>query len=143
MAQNVFQDKIPKPTSARLAKALGARSKYFDELKRHIPGQFTEEWKYYGKTLGWGLKVLLENRNLFFLGARKGYFSLGFILGDKAVAAAQKSTLSPDLKQQLLEAKKYAEGRGVRFDVKSRHALEQAKILIDIKLGSSLQGPKR
>lgn len=36
------------------------------------------------------------------------------------------------LVQELVDARRYAEGRGIRLVVDSRRVLEQAKVLIDI-----------
>ncbi len=135
MTENIFLDTSPKPTSARLAKALGTRAKYWDELKAHVPGPVVEEWKHYGKG-GWVLKLFRGKRNLLFLSARKGYFYVSFVLGDKAVAFAQSTGLEADLLEQLLAARKFAEGRGIRIAVTSRRALEQAKTLMDVKLNA-------
>jgi len=137
MTENVFLDKASKPTSTRLAEALGARATYWDELKRHAPGPVVEDWKHYGKTIGWTLKLLHGKRNLLFLTAHRGSFTVSFVLGDKAVAAAQRSDLPPKVIDELVTARKYAEGRGIRIAVTSRRALEQAKALLDIKLGAS------
>jgi hypothetical protein len=49
------------------------------------------------------------------------------------VEAATVSRLPVELVRQLVDARKYAEGRGIRIDVKSRRALENAKILLDVK----------
>lgn len=49
--------------------------------------------------------------------------------------AAKGSRLPAELVQQLLHAKKYVEGRGIRIEVKSRRALEHTKILLDVKQG--------
>ena len=133
-AVNVFLDKASKPTAIRLAKALGTRARYWDELKRHVQGPVVEEWKHYGKTIGWTLKLLRGKRNLLFLTACHYHFIVSFVLGDRAVAAAEQSGLPADLVRQLVNARRYAEGRGIRVTVKSRRALEQAKTLIDIKL---------
>jgi hypothetical protein len=132
---NVFIDKASRPTSALLAETLGARSRYWDELKRYIREPVIEEWKYYGKTIGWTLKLLRGKRNLLFLTASKGSFTVSFVLGDRAVAAAQRSNLPVHLVQQLVDAKRYVEGRGIRIEVKSRRALENAKTLLEVKLG--------
>jgi len=135
MSENLFLDKTPRPTPALFAGALGARAKYWDELKAHVPGPVVEEWKHYGKG-GWVLKLFRGKRNLLFVSARRGYFYVSFVLGDKAVAAARQSKLSPALVEELVNARRFAEGRGIRIAVKSRRALEQAKILLDIKLGA-------
>ena len=136
MTKNVFLEKAIKPTPALLAKALGARLKYWKELKAHVQGSTVEEWKFYGKTIGWTLKLLLGKKNLFFVTACDGFFAISFVLGDKGVSIAQQSTLPEDLIQRLVNAKKYAEGRGIRIEVKLHHDLEQAKTLVDIKIAS-------
>ena len=50
----------------------------------------------------------------------KGYFLVGFALGEKAVDAAQK----------------FAEGRGVRLEIRNKPAREQAKLLAAIKMAN-------
>jgi len=133
MSENVFLDKASKPTAARLARTLGARAAYWDELKRHVPGPVVEEWKHYGKS-GWTLKLFRGKRNLLFASARKGYFYVSFVFGDKAVTAARKSDLPAALVDELVTARKFAEGRGIRIAVKSRKDLEHAKGLLALKL---------
>jgi hypothetical protein len=133
MTANVFLDKARAPTPAQIAKTLRVRAKYWNELKAHVAAPVVEEWKYYGKTIGWTMKLLLGKRNLCFVTASDGYFIVSFILGDRAVEAATVSRLPVELVRQLVDARKYAEGRGIRIDVKSRRALENAKILLDVK----------
>lgn len=133
---NVFLDKAHAPTSQEFAVALRSRAKYWHELKAHVAAPVVEEWKYYGKKYGWTLKLLVKKRNLCFMSGRDGYFVVAFVFGDKAVKAAAASRLPRELVQQLVDAKKYMEGRGIRIEVKSRRALENAKILLDIKQGS-------
>jgi hypothetical protein len=135
MTDNIFIDKAVKPSPTQQATSLGPRSKALDELKRHVGSSVVEEWKYYGKTLGWTLKLLLGNRNLCFVVACKGYFRIPFVLGDKAVQAARQSRLPLELVQRLVNAKRHAEGRGIRLEIKSHRALEHAMILLDIKQG--------
>jgi hypothetical protein len=133
MSPNVFLDKSEPPDPARIAKALGTRAKYLDELKRHAAGPLAEEWKHYGKTIGWTLKLLAGKRNLCFVVVCDGYFAVSFVLGDKAVAAVEKSSLPDEVVKTLVEARRYAEGRGIRIEVKSPRALEHAKMLLDVK----------
>lgn len=133
MSDNVFLDKAVPPTPEVVAKALGTRAAYLEELKQHIQGPLVEEWKYYGKTLGWTLKLLRGRRNLCFVAMCRGCFAVGFVFGDKAVKAAQQSALPPDLVQELVGARRYVEGRGIQIVVKSRRALAHAKLLLDIK----------
>ena len=130
---NVFLDKAHAPTAREFADALKARAAYWHELRQDIAAPVVDEWKYYGKKYGWTLKLLAGKRNLCFVTARDGYFIIAFVFGDKAVQAAAASKLPKDLVQELVDARKYVEGRGIRIEVKSRRALENAKILLDIK----------
>lgn len=136
MSDNVFLDRALEPARDLVAKALGTRAPYLGELTRHVPGPLTEEWKHYGKTIGWTLKLLSGRRNLCFVVVCRGYFAVSFVFGDKAVRAVEQSGLPPDLVTELVHARRYAEGRGIRIAVKSRRALEHAKTLMDIKHAS-------
>jgi len=136
MTQNVFMDKAAAPTSVLLAKALKATGKYWDELVHHVQVPVVEEWKYYGRNYGWSLKLLLGKRNLCFLTACDGSFRVSFVFGDKGVALAEKSKLPADLVSELVNGKRYPEGRGIRIEVTSRRALAHAKALLDVKLAS-------
>lgn len=133
VTDNVFLDRAQPPSPAMVAEALGARATYLDELIRHVPGPLKEEWKHYGKTIGWTMKLLRGKRNLCFIVACRRYFAVTFVFGDKAVRAVEQSRLAADLVAELVNARRYAEGRGIRIAVKSRRALEQAKILLEIK----------
>ena len=128
---NAFRDGAQAPTANDLRRVLGTRAAYWRELAEHVA--VVEEWKYYGKTYGWTLKLLAGKRNLCFLTARDGWFVAGFVFGDKAVQAVAASVLPRELVDELLAAKKYAEGRGIRVPVKSRRALASAKLLLGIK----------
>lgn len=137
MEINAFIDKAIEPTDRRLAQTLGDKAALWETVKKHLEenyGAFTEEWKFYNQKSGWTLKVLLKKRNLFFFVPLKGYFRMAFVFGDKAVAAVEKSDLPENLKSELKNARKYAEGRGIRIDVKLPKHVENVKKLIDIKI---------
>ena len=134
--QRLFLDLTPEPTLALLKKGLGRRFSLWKEFSDHVPGPTVVQWKYYGTKMGWTMKLLLKERNLCFISAYQGYFAVAFVFGAKAVTAVGQSTLPAELILELVQARKYAEGRGIRVEVKSREALEHAKILIDIKRAS-------
>ena len=95
-----------------------------------------EDWKFYGVKSGWILKTLRKKRNLFFFVPLEGSFQISFVFGDKAVAAAQKSELPQELITELKNARKYAEGRGLRIDVKNSADVEHIKTLVEIKVNN-------
>jgi len=137
METSVFTDQSVKPDNIRLTKALGNRAKFWEAIKKYIGdtyGASNEEWKFYGAASGWTLKVLLKKRNLFFFTPLGGYFRVAFVFGDKAVGAVEKSGLPKDLINALKNARKYAEGRGVRVEVRSLKDVESVMRLIDIKI---------
>ncbi|MDZ7289364.1 MAG: DUF3788 domain-containing protein [candidate division KSB1 bacterium] len=139
METNVFMDKSIQPDDRRLARVLGESATFWEAIKQHIfqrHGEVTEEWKFYNAKSGWILKVLLKKRNLFFFVPLPGFFRVAFVFGDKAVAAVAKSDLPEAIKIELKNARKYAEGRGIRIEVKSQEEVEHVKKLIDLKVSN-------
>jgi len=66
----------------------------------------------------------------------KGHFRVTFIFGDKAVAAAEQSTLPESILEMLRSARRYAEGRAIRFEVRKQEDVENVKKLIEIKMAN-------
>lgn len=134
---SVFLDKAKQPDEKALKEALGTTYKFWDEIKNSIVKEFgavTEEWKFYGAKSGWTLKLLLKKRNLFFFGAYENYFLIAFVFGDKAVAEVEKSSLPAHLIEELKNAKKYAEGRGLRLEIRKKSDVENVIQLLRIKV---------
>lgn len=136
MAEILFNDKTKKPDDKSLNLKLGKNYTYWQEIKNYVKGKIgetTPEWKYYGKNYGWQLKTLFKKRNLFFLIPSTSKFKIIFIFGDKAVEEIKKSKISDELKETVIKAKKYAEGRGLMIEVKSKEYVPDIKKLIEIK----------
>ncbi|MHC4203285.1 MAG: DUF3788 domain-containing protein [Planctomycetota bacterium] len=139
MSVSFFEDKDTRPDNRMLAKALGKSNRLWQEIKKHLKaeyGELIEEWKFYGQKSGWILKTLRKKRNLFFLIPLKGSFHVSFVFGDKAVAVVEKSGLPEKLITELKNARKYAEGRGLRIDVKNSADVENIKKLVEIKVNN-------
>jgi len=139
MAASVFEDKATMPDDKMLAKALGKSNRLWQEIKKHLKaeyGELIEEWKFYGRKSGWVLKTLRKKRNLFFFIPLEGSFQVSFVFGEKAVVAVQKSGLPQELITELKNARKYAEGRGLRIDVKNSADVEHVKKLVEIKVNN-------
>jgi len=77
-----------------------------------------------------------EGLHLFFLIPLKSSFQISFVFGDKAVAAVEKSDLPKELITELKNARKYAEGRGLRIDIKKAADVEHVKKLVEIKVNN-------
>jgi len=139
MAASIFEDKATMPDDEMLGKALGKSNRLWNEVKTHLSaeyGELIEEWKFYGQKSGWILKTLRKKRNLFFLIPLKSSFQISFVFGDKAVAAVEKSDLPKELITELKNARKYAEGRGLRIDIKKAADVEHVKKLVEIKVNN-------
>jgi len=137
MAASVFDNKSLKPDSKSFLSAIGETAKLWQKIKSNLEneyGELIEDWKYYGQKTGWLLKVLRKKRNLFFCIPLKGCFRIAFVFGDKAVSAVESSDLPEAIKVELKNARKYAEGRGIRIEVKSSKDVENIQKLIEIKV---------
>jgi len=137
MPEVKFDDKTIKPNDDLLSKKIGKSFEYWVEIQKYVKSNYEniiEEWKFYGKKYGWQLKTLLKKRNLFFLIPSESSFKITFIFGDKAVEAIKQSNISDELKSAVVEAKKYAEGRGLPIIIKNKKYLPDIKTLIRIKV---------
>ena len=65
---------------------------------------------------------------------QRAHYVRQFVFGDKAIEVVQSSEVPVSIKQELVEARKYAEGRGVRMLVKTKADVDVMKTLVEIKL---------
>lgn len=75
-------------------------------------------------------------RTILYMTPRRRHFLVGFALGEKAVAAARRSDLPASTLALIAEARKYAEGRALRLEIRTKKDLEVAKRLAAIKMAS-------
>ncbi|MGD9328491.1 MAG: DUF3788 family protein [Cyclobacteriaceae bacterium] len=137
MSENIFNVKDEPPNEARIQEIIKDKYLLLDTIRQFIRknyGETNEEWKYYGVKNGWVLKTFLKKRNLFFISIYDGYFSISFVFGDKAVTSIIESNVTDETKKSLKEARKYAEGRGISFEVHDYKHLDDIKKLIKIKV---------
>ena len=92
------------------------------------------EWKTVSAKYGWGLRLKLKKRTIVYLGPSLGCMMVSFVLGNRAVAAAQASDLPKAIVKTIEDAPKYAEGTGVRLIVRKSADLDPVRILTRIKL---------
>jgi hypothetical protein len=139
MPTSIFTEKATEPTTAGLLEVLGANGGLWTDLRQHLEeeyGPLVEEWKHYGQKTGWLLKLLRKKRNLFFLTPLEGHFRMTFIFGDKAVAAIEESDVPMEVIEELKQARKYAEGRGMSLFVRKAEDVATVKKLVAIKLAN-------
>ena len=136
---SVFIDKSIKPDNQMLADTLGSSYKLWEKFKTRLTanyGELNEDWKFYGQKIGWALKLLYKKRNLFFLTPYEKYFQIAFIFGDKAVSVIEKSDLPKNIIEEIKYARKYAEGRGLRIEIKKPNDIKFVLKLTEIKINN-------
>ena len=139
MTLSVFSDKSRLPQDDDLAATLGSTFVFWNELKGLIGSKFAPlsvEWGYASKKTGWGLRLKREKRTILYMTPREGYFMASFALGEKAVKAAHESDLPISVLKAIDSAKKYAEGRGVRLEVRSAEDVRNVEQLAIIKMAN-------
>jgi hypothetical protein len=137
--KSVFVDKKKVPTAKDLQEALGATFKLWEAIvafvKKSYPGA-VETWNFPGEKYGWSFRISDKKRVLVYLLPRDGFFKVAFVFGQKATDEILKSGIAESIKTEIKNAKVYAEGRGIRIDVKSKPALGDVKELIKIKISN-------
>ncbi len=139
MALSAFDDKSKPPQDDDLATTLGKTFVLWNELKESISAKFAPvniEWGFSGKAYGWGLRLKRDKRAILYMTPCHGYFLASFALGEKAVRAAHESKLPPAILKIIDDAPKYAEGRGVRFEVRNAKDIRHIEILAEIKMAN-------
>ncbi|MCK5464218.1 MAG: DUF3788 domain-containing protein [Bacteroidales bacterium] len=135
--EKVFFEKETMPDEEMINEAIGSNYTHLQAIRQFIAeeiGDTNEEWKFYGKKLGWTLKKFYKKRNLFFIGIYKGYFKISFVFGERAAQNVYDSGISSALKKELSEARQYAEGRGISINVDNDGYLDDIKELVRIKV---------
>ena len=140
MAMSLFDDKSKQPTEQMLAKAIGKQYQLWTDIAEYVVEKYPKaikEWKYIAmKNYGWSFRIKDKKRNIIYLGPRDGGIIVGFLFGDKGVDAAQASSLPQSIKDELRNAKKYVEGRGIRLQVCKKADVANIKMLVNIKLAN-------
>lgn len=137
--KSIFTDKAIEPTKKDLKQALGATFVIWESLaeftKESYPN-YIESWHFSGDKYGWSFRISDKKRVLIYLLPRDGYFKAAFNFGQKATDEILKSEIDENIKSELKAAKVYAEGRGIRIDVKDNTDYDDLKKLIAIKISN-------
>lgn len=134
---SVFTDKKVTPTEPALTEALGDSYPIWKGIQAYVHMKYagaTDQWSHSGEKYGWNFRIKDKKRAIIYLLPREGYFKTAFVFGEKATHALMQSHVSEEIKTELSLAKPYAEGRGIRIDVKNEEMVEDIKQLIDIKI---------
>lgn len=139
MALSAFGDKSQRPGPDDLVKTLRRAGVHWNDLLDHLAAEYApleQVWGFSGDKWGWSLRLKHGKRTILYMTPREGHFLVGFALGEKAVQAARQSRLSATVLRIIDEAPKYAEGRGVRLEVRNKSVREQVKKLATIKMAN-------
>ena len=139
MALSAFDDKSKRPRRSDLEATLGRTSVHWNSLVSHVAAEYEpleETWMFAGAKWGWSLRLKQKKRTVLYMTPCQRHFLVGFVLGEKAVRAARASGLPDSVLEIIDGAKKYAEGRGVRIEIKNKKDVEIAKRLAAIKMES-------
>ncbi|PKP48293.1 MAG: hypothetical protein CVT92_16260 [Bacteroidetes bacterium HGW-Bacteroidetes-1] len=139
MSASIFDLKNITPNDAMLAQELGVAMDWLNQIRDFIEnnyGDLSLEWKYCGQKSGWVLKIFNKKRNVLFVVPLHGSFKIAFTFGEKAFNIIMDSDVPDYIKQALLNASKYTEGRPVQLLISSNEQLPPVLELIVIKLKS-------
>jgi len=135
--KSVFTDKATIPSEKDLEIALGVTYNIWQHLSDFTKKQYPdaiEEWNFSSEKFGWSFRLKDEKRVIIYLLPRDQYFKVAFVFGDKATDAILESTIVDSIKTEIKAAKKYAEGRGIRIDIKDQMLVADIEKLIAIKV---------
>jgi hypothetical protein len=134
---SIFKDKTKIPSYIDLVAALEDSHYLWQEIREYTVQKYPDalqDWNYPGKKYGWSFRIKDKKRAIIYLLPREGHFKVAFVFGNKAVEKILSSTISENLKTELQNAKQFAEGRGIRIEVKDQSNIKDIKQLIEIKL---------
>ncbi|MFZ4399535.1 MAG: DUF3788 domain-containing protein [Bacteroidales bacterium] len=137
MDKSIFTEKDNIPTNKELIDSLQTTYDLWIQILNYVHLKFpasTDEWNYPGEKYGWSFRIKDKKRAIIYLLPRNQFFIVAFVFGQKAYDAIMESSVSDFIKTELMAAKKYAEGRGIRIDINDEGIINDVKELIDIKL---------
>jgi len=135
--KSIFTNKSVKPTEQELEQALGSTFPLWQALINYTQTLYPEpvqEWNYSGDKYGWSFRLKDTKRVIVYLLPRDKFFKVALVFGQKATDKILESSLSEAIKTELAAAKPYAEGRGIRIDVRNNTILPDLEQLIAIKI---------
>lgn len=135
--KSIFTERGHRPTEIDLEKALGDNYNLWVNLRKYTLDKAphaSQEWKFTGEKFGWSFRISDKKRVILYLLPRDGFFRVGLVFGQKATDAVLASGVSTTIKDELTSARAYAEGRGIRLEVRGGWPLHDIETLISIKL---------
>ena len=135
--KSIFTSKNEIPTIDSLKIALGNTFelwKNFEEFTLENYPDAKVEWNFSGEKFGWSYKIKDSKRVIIYLLPRENFFKTAFVFGQKATEKILESDISEAIKTELKATKVYAEGRGIRIEVRDNSNCIDIQKLIKIKI---------
>ncbi|MBF6640974.1 DUF3788 domain-containing protein [Flavobacterium sp. J49] len=135
--KSIFTQKSEIPTITQLQEALGETYVYWQTFAEHTKKLYPnaiEEWSFASEKFGWSFRIKDKKRIIIYLLPRDKFFKVAFVFGQKATDTILESDIADAIKNELQAAKVYAEGRGIRIDIKEAKTTEDILKLIAIKI---------
>ncbi len=126
-----------REVEAKLGRAASHWTWLCDGLAEDL-GVLAEEWIYNPKKQHWVLRLRNEKkkRTVVYLIPGAGRFEAAFALGEKACRAAREAGLDAAVLEVIEKARRYAEGREVRLDVRTAKAAANVRRVAAIKMAN-------
>jgi len=136
MEKSIFTDKNSIPNQNDLMESLEKSFHLWQLIVDTVHAKYpdsSDEWNYPGVKYGWSFRMKDKKRTILYLLPRDHYFKVAFVFGQKATDAIMNSNIAETIKTELIAARVYAEGRGIRIDIKNDMLINEIKELINIK----------
>lgn len=135
--KSIFADKNSEPNIQDLKKALGKTFliwKNIEDFLMTTKPDAMAVWHFSSTKFGWSYRIKDNKRVLLYLLPRDNFFKAAFVFSQKATEQILLSEISEEIKTDLRNAKAYAEGRGIRIEIKDASKTNDIKNLITIKI---------
>jgi hypothetical protein len=139
MEPPVLTDKDEFPSEEVIASHLGKRMALWNALFEFIHAEhadFEKRWRYYNDGKSWLLNVSRKKKTVLWLSVIRGTFRITAYFTDKAAESIAASVLSAELKERFVAARAMGKLRGITITFKKKSDVEDAKILIALKLAA-------
>jgi hypothetical protein len=128
--------RVKPPSDEELKIFLGSASDLWSSIIEAIDerqGPLVLEWRPSKAEFGRICLIQHKKRTLLYVTPDKERVWVAIVLGERAYGIAMASSLPAAIKKMFSEAKPYAEGRGIRFQVSSLSDIPLIEKLVEIK----------
>jgi len=137
MDKSIFTEKAHIPLEEDLSQAIGKTYEMWKIIRMYVIEKYPnalEEWNFPGDKYGWSFRIKDKKRTIIYFLPRDGFFKVAFVFGQKATDLILNSPIDKNIKEELMAARIYAEGRGIRINIENEKIVGDIKKLVEIKL---------